>query len=76
MEMPQVAKILNEVLATCGKNFIGICFLEFCTLLPTILGLKTVYKITVSPWPFSDQNIGLNDQTCSHLTICANQIFK
>ena len=31
------------------------------------------YKIAVGPHP--DQTIGLTNQTCNHLTTCADQIF-
>ena len=31
-----------------------------------LAGTKTEYKITVGPWPFSDQNTGLTNQTCDH----------
>ena len=38
--------------------------------------LPTEYKIPVGPRPFSNQNIGLTNQTCNHSAICTNQFFS
>ena len=37
------------------------------------LCMHAEYKIMADPRPFSDQKTGLTNQTCNHLSICADQ---
>ena len=54
---------------------LGYALLTYVSYEIVFILLQSTKYVTIGPWPFSDLNTGLTDQTCDYSAICADQFL-